>query len=174
MNVLSKSTIDCRLCAYFRRRIKTYVSSLFLLSFYYLLFCTDIYGNLPDEVIKDSVHLGLHRSDYMINVDEDGSETPLQVEINTIASSFGCLSKKVGDFHLFMLQRNANFPAYQNLLKQTSGDSALLEVIECLSCATPFQFYLLPLLFFLLLFRLDASSSLHLLFDQLSNLPLFP
>ena len=148
------------------------MSSLFLLSFCYLLFCTDIYGNLPDEVIKDSVHLGLHRSDYMINIDEDGSETPLQVEINTIASSFGCLSKKVGDFHRFMLQRNANFPAYQNLLKQTSGDCALLEVIEFLSCAT--SLILPPPFLFFLLFRLNASSSLHLLFDQISNSSLFP
>ena len=111
-------------------------STIFTQNYYYLLFCTDIYGNLPDEVIKDSVHLGLHRSDYMINIDENGSETPLQVEINTIASSFGCLSKKVGDFHRFMLQRNANFPAYKNLLKQTSGDSASLEVMRLLSCTT--------------------------------------
>jgi Eukaryotic glutathione synthase, ATP binding domain len=85
---------------------------------------TDIYGALPDEVIKESVHLGLHRSDYMINVDDQQVEVPLQVEINTIASSFGCLSKKVGDFHRFMLQRNANSEAYQNLMINTGGGAS--------------------------------------------------
>lgn len=103
-------------------------SSIFYLHFLYPRVRVDIYGNLPDEVIKDSVHLGLHRSDYMINVDKNGSEIPLQIEINTIASSFGCLSKKVGDFHRFMLQRNANSLTYRSLLKQTCGDSTLLEV----------------------------------------------
>ena len=53
-----------------------------------------IYTNLPDEIILNSIHLGLHRSDYM--VDESSNEDVLlQVELNTIASSFGCLSKKV-------------------------------------------------------------------------------
>ena len=102
---------------------------LFFFILIFITFCSDIYGSLSDDVIKDSVHLGLHRSDYMINMDENSLEIPLQVEINTIASSFGCLSKKVGDFHRFMLQRNSNSKVYQNLLQQTSGDSeAPLEV----------------------------------------------
>lgn len=58
----------------------------------------------------------------MINVDDQQVEVPLQVEINTIASSFGCLSKKVGDFHRFMLQRNADSEAYRNLMIKTGGD----------------------------------------------------
>jgi Eukaryotic glutathione synthase, ATP binding domain len=57
----------------------------------------------------------------MINVDDHQVEVPLQVEINTIASSFGCLSKKVGDFHRFMLQRSADSEAYQNLMIKTGG-----------------------------------------------------
>jgi hypothetical protein len=86
-----------------------------------MLLFADIYGGLPEEVITESVHLGIHRSDYMINVDANGNETPLQVEINTIASSFGCLSKKVGDLHRFLLLRNANSVVYQELFMQTSG-----------------------------------------------------
>ena len=75
--------------------------------------------------MKETVHLGLHRSDYMININKFGVEKPLQVEINTIASSFGCLSKKVGDFHRFMMQRNADSLAYKNLLLQTGDDPSL-------------------------------------------------
>lgn len=75
--------------------------------------------------MKETVHLGLHRSDYMININKFGVEKPLQVEINTIASSFGCLSKKVGDFHRFMMQRNADSEAYKNLLLQTGDDPSL-------------------------------------------------
>lgn len=39
--------------------------------------------------------LGVLRSDYMLH----GEDTPLQVELNTIASSFGCLSSKVSKMH---------------------------------------------------------------------------
>lgn len=85
----------------------------------------DIYEELSEEVVKETVHLGLHRSDYMININKFGVEKPLQVEINTIASSFGCLSKKVGDFHRFMMQRNADSEAYKNLLLQTGDDPSL-------------------------------------------------
>ena len=40
--------------------------------------------------------------------------------MNTIASSFGCLSKKVGDLHRFMLSRNADTPALTALLHETA------------------------------------------------------
>lgn len=110
----------CNLSAKFFRFCRFEV----ILTYEAFSFLTDIYGALPDEVIKESVHLGLHRSDYMINVDDQQVEVPLQVEINTIASSFGCLSKKVGDFHRFMLQRNADSEAYRNLMIKTSGDTA--------------------------------------------------
>jgi glutathione synthase len=81
----------------------------------------DIYSSLPDAVVKESVHLGLHRSDYMIDYNPlTGIEQPLQVEMNTIASSFGCLSKKVGDFHRFMLARNADSGTLRTLLALTA------------------------------------------------------
>jgi len=41
------------------------------------------------------VVLGLLRSDYMLH----NEGTPLQVELNTIASSFGCLSSKISKMH---------------------------------------------------------------------------
>ena len=58
----------------------------------------DLYEELSVDAIQNSVQLGIHRSDYMLQDDEvDGSRQPtlLQVELNTIASSFGCLSRKV-------------------------------------------------------------------------------
>ena len=67
----------------------------------------------------------------MINVDSSGTETPLQVEINTIASSFGCLSKKVGDLHRYLLLRNTAAQGYKSLLLETSGEhSAAIEVLS--------------------------------------------
>ncbi|KAK9837801.1 hypothetical protein WJX74_005284 [Apatococcus lobatus] len=46
--------------------------------------------------------LGLHRSDYML---DELSNTLLQVELNTIASSFGCLSTLMTQLHHYILQR---------------------------------------------------------------------
>jgi hypothetical protein len=39
--------------------------------------------------------LGLHRSDYMLHGVEGDHRTVLQVELNTISSSFGGLSRQV-------------------------------------------------------------------------------
>jgi glutathione synthase len=47
------------------------------------------------------VVLGILRSDYMLHI----ADTPLQVELNTIASSFGCLSSKVSKMHQELHQR---------------------------------------------------------------------
>lgn len=63
-----------------------------------------IYEEVDDSVIKECVQLGLHRSDYMLNSNGD-NEKPLQIEMNTIASSFGCLSNKVSSMHKYILER---------------------------------------------------------------------
>ena len=69
------------------------------------------------NIKKQKLQLGLNRSDYMIhappdsegnvslfkNISDQGSF--LQVELNTIASSFGGLSDKTCDLHRFMLKR---------------------------------------------------------------------
>lgn len=53
-----------------------------------------------------SLHLGIHRSDYMIDEPEtaDGFASPrlLQIELNTIASSFGCLSARISKMHAYL------------------------------------------------------------------------
>ncbi|GLI68541.1 hypothetical protein VaNZ11_012982 [Volvox africanus] len=48
------------------------------------------------------VVLGVHRSDYML---DEPSGKFLQVELNTIASSFGCLSALMTRLHLYMASR---------------------------------------------------------------------
>ena len=48
--------------------------------------------------------LGIHRSDYMLH-QPDGASAPeglLQVELNTIAASFGCLSTQVSRMHRYL------------------------------------------------------------------------
>jgi glutathione synthase len=57
----------------------------------------------------------------MVNCDNEGTEKPLQVEINTIASSFGCLSKKVGDLHRYLLLRHSQNPELQKLVKEAAS-----------------------------------------------------
>jgi len=51
---------------------------------------------------RPEVCLGIHRTDYMLDTPSQGF---LQVELNTIASSFGCLSSQVTRMHRYVLSR---------------------------------------------------------------------
>ncbi|KAF5838969.1 eukaryotic glutathione synthase, partial [Dunaliella salina] len=51
---------------------------------------------------RPEVCLGIHRTDYMLDTPSEGF---LQVELNTIASSFGCLSSQVTRMHHYILSR---------------------------------------------------------------------
>mmetsp|Transcript_18669 Transcript_18669/g.34588 ORF Transcript_18669/g.34588 Transcript_18669/m.34588 type:complete len:473 (-) Transcript_18669:100-1518(-) len=57
---------------------------------------------VESEGVVQRTYLGINRSDYML----DGGTKLLQVELNTIASSFGCLSARVGRMHRFLLTRH--------------------------------------------------------------------
>jgi len=88
---------------------------------------------LADDVVQkgrvQNVALGILRSDYMLHCEsntsgEDGEESqegqfdsaiPLQVELNTIASSFGCLSSKITRMHQHL----------ESLGGQTTGEGTL-------------------------------------------------
>ncbi len=52
-----------------------------------------------DEGVHQPLALGLHRSDYMLHKQEDGSLQPLQIELNTVAAGFGSLAGKVSSMH---------------------------------------------------------------------------
>eukprot|EP00752_Nemacystus_decipiens_P011437 g10157.t1 len=56
---------------------------------------------------RQPVCLAINRSDYMLHVPEDGATAPhlLQVELNTIASSFGCMSALTASMHRHLLSR---------------------------------------------------------------------
>jgi glutathione synthase len=72
-------------------------------------------------------YLGILRSDYMLDQPEDSDVTRLlQVEINCIASSFGCLSGKVCQLHNYTLTRHAqDYPAMcAELTQNATGSSA--------------------------------------------------
>lgn len=58
--------------------------------------------------LRQKVYLGIHRSDYMMHEPSGSSPSEaqfLQVELNTIASSFGALSSRTSDLHRFLLER---------------------------------------------------------------------
>ncbi|RYH05654.1 hypothetical protein EON65_44105, partial [archaeon] len=61
----------------------------------------DIYLKIDEDTLQNSLQFGIFRSDYMLNNDR----RILQVEINTIAASFGCLSRKVVSLHQYLLHR---------------------------------------------------------------------
>ncbi|KAK4046683.1 Glutathione synthetase [Microbotryomycetes sp. JL201] len=64
-----------------------------------------IWTQVVHDGIKQPLHLGLFRSDYLIDAPTSaglataGNATIKQVEFNTISASFGCLATKVADLH---------------------------------------------------------------------------
>lgn len=64
--------------------------------------------NIHKKVLQEgrvqSIVLGLNRSDYMLDQAEDGGTSLKQIEINTIAASFGGLSSRTPDVHRHILK----------------------------------------------------------------------
>lgn len=58
-----------------------------------------IYEKMLEEGISQKVSLAINRSDYMLHSSEGDDRSLLQVELNTIASSFGSLSTKISEMH---------------------------------------------------------------------------
>ena len=85
----------------------------------------EVYQDVPDSTLENMVNLGILRSDYMLQQDYSAEgivNRPLQIEINTIASSFGCLSRKIGELHRYLLRRNAGSPSFEELLMALDVD----------------------------------------------------
>lgn len=72
-----------------------------------------IYETVHDEGISQQVSLGLLRSDYMVH--SGGANHIKQVEINTIASSFGAIATKISTFNRYVLQELGHFEKLVNL-----------------------------------------------------------
>lgn len=71
------------------------------------------------EGVQQKAYLGIHRSDYMLH--EPQADIPndyqrlLQVELNTISSSFACISSLVSDLHSFLINRlGKDIPALES------------------------------------------------------------
>lgn len=75
---------------------------------------------IHQQVLKEgrsqSVVLGLNRSDYMLDQAEDGSSSLKQIEINTIAASFGGLSSRTADVHRHILKVAGQLEESQRIL----------------------------------------------------------
>jgi hypothetical protein len=56
----------------------------------------DIHSQMLEEGLKQEIQLGLHRSDYMLDM---ATGSLLQVEINTISSSFAGLGSLISKLH---------------------------------------------------------------------------
>ncbi|KAK4048152.1 Glutathione synthetase [Microbotryomycetes sp. JL221] len=69
----------------------------------------EIWIAVKSEGISQPLHLGLFRSDYLIDAPRSEAQqaTLKQVEFNTISSSFGCLSSKVADLHRYLARTGA-------------------------------------------------------------------
>lgn len=61
----------------------------------------NIYKQTVELPIQQPITLGIHRSDYLL----DGANEIKQVELNTIASSFSCLSSITAKLHSFLSDR---------------------------------------------------------------------
>jgi hypothetical protein len=89
----------------------------------FILNLIKIYQQVPEDTLLNGLQFGILRSDYM--VDEIGS-APLQIEINTIASSFGCLSQKVEKFQRAVLLRNQNSLELEHLIREVTGATEVI------------------------------------------------
>ncbi|RLV83679.1 hypothetical protein DV515_00016418, partial [Chloebia gouldiae] len=63
-----------------------------------------IYVQVLEEGLAQTVFLGINRSDYMFDCGLDGTAALRQIEINTIAASFGGLTSRTADVHRLVLK----------------------------------------------------------------------
>ncbi|XP_033224633.1 glutathione synthetase-like [Belonocnema kinseyi] len=88
-----------------------------------------IYEAVYAEGFNQKISLGLFRSDYMLHGDDD--HKILQVEFNTIASSFAALACKITEFHKYVLKDLG----YSDKLKNIPENNAMSGFCRGLVCA---------------------------------------
>lgn len=67
-------------------------------------------NSTPYQHRKQQISLAINRSDYMLHSQANDSRTLLQVEINTIASSFGAISTQISEMYRIFDPSNARIP----------------------------------------------------------------
>lgn len=85
---------------------------------------------LKNQRYESEIVLAVTRSDYMLH---EPTSRMLQVELNTIASSFGCLSTQVSKLHRFMLGR-AGFQE-EELATMLPENNAMDNIVDGLAAA---------------------------------------
>ena len=71
---------------------------------------------MHEEGVHQPLALGLHRSDYMLHKQPDGSLQPLQIELNTVAAGFGSLAGKASALHEMLVKLAPSSDAAAGLL----------------------------------------------------------
>lgn len=84
---------------------------------------------LRDKGSIEQVELAINRSDYML---DEPSNTLMQVELNTIASSFGALSAVVTRLHRYTLSRSGRHNISQ---KQLPENTAIEDIVDAMAAA---------------------------------------
>ncbi|EFA78309.1 glutathione synthase [Heterostelium album PN500] len=99
----------------------------------------EIHRAVNKEGLRQSVELGIFRSDYMLHQATDNEEDwkLYQVELNTISSSFGCISTKVSEMHKFLIE----FYGLQSQYPLASLPENHADVEFCKAFAKAFELY---------------------------------
>lgn len=77
------------------------------------------------EGIRQAISLGIIRSDYMLHSVSGDDRSLLQVEVNSIASSFGSLSTKISQMHSLLSAQEGKEIPINNALDEIAGGIAL-------------------------------------------------
>ena len=96
----------------------------------------DVYLKAKEEGFAHDYCLGLFRSDYMLHRPTPEDEPCiLQVEFNTISSSFGGLASRVSELHRFLVRSGAYPPTAQLSLESIPLNSAVTQLAAGLAKA---------------------------------------
>ncbi|TMW58528.1 hypothetical protein Poli38472_010087 [Pythium oligandrum] len=100
------------------------------------------------EGIQQKAYLGVHRSDYMLHEPQaenvNDTQRLLQVELNAISSSFGCISSLTSDLHHFLISRfSSEHPALEahykvplaEFVSRLPKNDAIFEIPNALAAA---------------------------------------
>nr|KYP45550.1 hypothetical protein KK1_032909 [Cajanus cajan] len=90
----------------------------------------DIHSEVLEIDKKQEIRLGLHRSDYML---DEKTKSLLQIELNTIASSFASLSNLVTELHRYILSRHGKLLGLDS--KRIPANNAINQYAEALAKA---------------------------------------
>ncbi|XP_019419964.1 PREDICTED: glutathione synthetase, chloroplastic-like [Lupinus angustifolius] len=90
----------------------------------------DIHSKMLEINKKEDIRLGLHRSDYML---DEQTKSLLQVELNTISSSFAGLGSLVSELHRSILSHYGKFIGLNS--EKVPANSAASQFAEALAKA---------------------------------------